>query len=43
MASSQTYVPVKTIHNQANYVVMDGHDQEAKKFRRSVNLTKGYQ
>ena len=34
MASSQKdshfYTPVKTIHNQAKYVVIDYHDQEAK-------------
>ena len=33
MASTQKdsrfYVPSKTIHNQAKYVVMDNHDQEA--------------
>ena len=34
MASAQKdsrfYVPPKTIHNQAKYIVMDYHDREAK-------------
>ena len=38
------YTTVKTIHNQAKYVLMDYHDQEAtyvSKARRSANLTEG--
>ena len=27
---SRFYVSLKTIHNQAKYIVMDCHDQEAK-------------
>ena len=37
------YIPGKTIHSQAKYIIMDYFDQETKKSRHSISLTKGYQ
>ena len=39
---SYFYVPNRTIHRQTKYVTMDYFNQEAKKFRHLINLTKSY-
>ena len=35
------YVTSKTIHSLPKYIIMDYFDQEAKKSRCSISLTKG--
>ena len=39
---SRFCIPGKTIHSQAKYIIMDCFDQEAKKSRCIISLTKDY-
>ena len=39
---SRFCVPGNTIHTQGKYIILDCFDQEDKKSRRSISLTKDY-